>query len=521
MAETKREIERKYEADTAEKSGLPDLSGITGVATVRDEGTDELDAVYYDTQDLRLAACNITLRRRTGGSDAGWHLKLPVAEDVRDEIHAPLGDTLTLPGVLRDLVRARTRDAALIPVVRLVSTRELRHLLDASDTLLAEVSLDRVVAERLTDGGNSADWTEIEVELAAGGDPKFLDKVAKKLRKGLGSLRRAESPSKLARALAETGQGAPAVLAPPSGAVPGTAGGEVMAYLRAQYETILSRDAGVRRGVPDSVHRMRVAIRRSRSVLRSHRSVLDRNVTDPLRAELKWLAGELGVDRDQEVLDARLRGLVAAVPGPLLLGPVDARLTVWSVATSTRSSATASEALGSARYLTLLAALEEFLTAPPLRPAAHKSPAKVLPKAVAKDHGRLTARMDHARSLPEGEERTAAMHEARKAAKRARYTAEAARPALGKPAKRYAKRAKALQSLLGEHHDSKVTREALRTLAVQAHGSGETAFTWGLLYGREEQRAAEYERELPGVWGKVASLKPERKVAPLKPKKKD
>ncbi|WP_242418751.1 CYTH domain-containing protein, partial [Frankia sp. CpI1-P] len=36
-----------------------------------------LDAVYYDSDDLRLARNQITLRRRTGGHDAGWHLKLP------------------------------------------------------------------------------------------------------------------------------------------------------------------------------------------------------------------------------------------------------------------------------------------------------------------------------------------------------------------------------------------------------------------------------------------------------------
>ena len=37
-----------------------------------------LEAVYYDTPNLRLLAEGVTLRRRTGGEDAGWHLKLPV-----------------------------------------------------------------------------------------------------------------------------------------------------------------------------------------------------------------------------------------------------------------------------------------------------------------------------------------------------------------------------------------------------------------------------------------------------------
>src|SRR3954467_10699186 len=91
MADTRREIERKYDSD---ESGLPDLTGVGGVAHVLDKGVVDLDATYYDTADERLAAASLTLRRRTGGADAGWHLKFPVAPGVRDEIRAPLADTV-------------------------------------------------------------------------------------------------------------------------------------------------------------------------------------------------------------------------------------------------------------------------------------------------------------------------------------------------------------------------------------------------------------------------------------------
>lgn len=175
MADTKREIERKYEASPDTR--LPDPGRVPGVSSVVDKGVVELDAVYYDTADLRLAAASITLRHRTGGSDAGWHLKLPVAPGVRDEIAAPLSDTV--PHNLAGLARARTRDAELVPVVRLRSSRDIRHLLDAEGALLAELSRDAVRAERLTKGGGTAAWDEIEVELADGGDPSFLDAVEK------------------------------------------------------------------------------------------------------------------------------------------------------------------------------------------------------------------------------------------------------------------------------------------------------------------------------------------------------
>ncbi|MGO4418990.1 CYTH domain-containing protein, partial [Streptomyces sp. MCAF7] len=123
MADTVREIERKYEAP--DDGRLPDVNGVAGVAGVVDKGVATLDATYYDTVDQRLAADGITLRRRTGGGDAGWHLKLPAGPDARDEIRTPLSETL--PAELAALVRSRVRDQALVPLVRLVSERNVRH----------------------------------------------------------------------------------------------------------------------------------------------------------------------------------------------------------------------------------------------------------------------------------------------------------------------------------------------------------------------------------------------------------
>ncbi|MBT2505208.1 CYTH and CHAD domain-containing protein [Streptomyces sp. ISL-98] len=503
MADTKREIERKYEADAeARATGetpLPDLTRVAGVSSVPDKGVAELDAVYYDTHDLRLAADSITLRRRTGGDDAGWHLKLPVSPDVRDEIRAPLADAI--PRSLAGLIRSRTRDDLVVPVVRLLSSRDVRHLLDARGELLAEVSVDSVTAERLDGDGGTARWTEIEVELADGGDPAFLDAVEKRLRKA--GVRRASSASKLARALADTAPGPkPEKEKKQRKTAPDTAGDHVLAYLREQVDAIVAYDPAVRRDLPDSVHQLRVATRRLRSALRTYKKVLDRTVTDPIAEELKWLAGELGVDRDHEVLNDRLQTRIAALPRPLLLGPVRGRLRSVSRRTGSRRKSIA--VLDSRRHLDLLTTLHALLADPPLLPAAARPAAKLIPKAVLRDYARLAARVEHALSVPPGHDRDLAMHEARKAAKRARYAAEAACPALGKPAKRFAKRMKAVQTVLGDHQDSVVARDALRNLAVQAHAAGETAFTWGLMYGQEEADAAARERELPEVWERAS-----------------
>ncbi|MFH8573093.1 CHAD domain-containing protein [Streptomyces sp. NPDC017993] len=545
MADTVREIERKYEA--TDDTELPDLTGVNRVAAVVEQGVESLDATYYDTADQRLAADGITLRRRTGGKDAGWHLKLPVPAEgaasagsgqVRDEVQAPLSDTP--PKELTDLVHSRVRGRELLPVVRLRTRRSTRLLQDAAGTPLAEVATDAVWARRAGPAGEEdaahgeARWHEIEVELtgAAGGDAGLLDDVGRAL--AVAGVRPARAASKLARALAET---APATAEGSRGAAtapqkPGNpsepskhgdalrkrrgkksgkarqaAADVVLAYVEEQVRAIVERDPAVRRDLPDSVHQMRVATRRLRSVFRSSTKVLDRAVTEPLGVELKWLAAELGVDRDREVLTERLDGDLAELPEELRFGPVAARLRIRAERSRPASRQKVLAALDGERYLSLLEALEAFLAEPPLRGAAGKPAPKVLAKAVLKDHARLAGRMETARDLPAGPARDLALHRARKAAKRARYAAEAARPALGRPAKKYGKRIKRVQQSLGDHQDSVVAREALRELAAQAQTAGEAGFPFGLMYGREEARAAERERELPGLWNEASRRK--------------
>jgi hypothetical protein len=101
------EIERKYAVDSG--FVLPDLSAVPGVAAVTSPRTYHLTAVYHDTPEQRLAAARITLRRRTGGTDAGWHLKLPAEAGARREVHAPLGPgSEGVPAELAGLVSEQT-----------------------------------------------------------------------------------------------------------------------------------------------------------------------------------------------------------------------------------------------------------------------------------------------------------------------------------------------------------------------------------------------------------------------------
>ncbi|KQN86585.1 CYTH domain-containing protein [Arthrobacter sp. Leaf69] len=111
------EIERKF--DVEEEALLPSPRDLPGVARVDRPVEHRLEAEYFDTEDLRLASAQITLRRRTGGEDAGWHLKLPAGPDERTEFREPLGEQAdSIPDTLRGLVRVHTRDRALVPVLR-------------------------------------------------------------------------------------------------------------------------------------------------------------------------------------------------------------------------------------------------------------------------------------------------------------------------------------------------------------------------------------------------------------------
>ncbi|MEI8082842.1 MAG: CYTH domain-containing protein, partial [Actinomycetes bacterium] len=108
---------------------LPDLvAHDVGVARAKRQIARRLDAVYYDTADLRLFRWGATLRRREGGHDAGWHLKLPVdgaTKNVRDELQLPLsaGDRGEVPRELAAIVTPFTRGAPLRQAAHLQTDR--------------------------------------------------------------------------------------------------------------------------------------------------------------------------------------------------------------------------------------------------------------------------------------------------------------------------------------------------------------------------------------------------------------
>jgi CHAD domain-containing protein len=483
---THTETERKYEVEATTR--IPPLDGIRGVAEVGEPSSVSLEAVYYDTADLRLLRHGATLRRRTGGSDAGWHLKIPTGTDTREELREPLDGEAEPPASLQELAQAMSRGAELRPVARVSTERITRELLDRGGEPLAEVTDDTVRATALAAPETTREWRELEVELARGAPPEVLDRAEKLLRRA--GVRRATSPSKVTRVLTPSTRPA---------RTPGTAGEVVLAYLAEQVSTLVRHDVGVRREVEDAVHQMRVAVRRLRSALRVFGRIVDRERTDELQEELRWLGRRLSPARDLEVQEEHLRAAVADLPRELVLGPVAARLTRYFSPESATARLAVDRTLRSRRYRELLDALDALLSAPPLtRRAAHPA-AEELPRHVRRAHRKVVRRME---SLPEGSGRDAGLHRLRKAAKRFRYAAECAEPVVGRKARRARKAAKSLTQSLGAHQDAAVTRPLLRDLAVQAHQARENGFTFGMLYEQENQRAADADAAFPAQWEK-------------------
>jgi inorganic triphosphatase YgiF len=199
------ETEQKYDADA--DFVLPDLSGLEGRAKATGPRRYYLSATYFDTEELDLIKNRVTLRRRVGGTDEGWHLKLPVRKDTRQELHAPLGDGGTASiGSVPARLAAQVEDIAagrpLRPIAILDTERTVVTLTDQAGKPLAEVADDRVTGTRLDQAGaEPLIWREIEVEALTGGADAadLLDAAGQALRQA--GARRSSSSSKLGRVL--------------------------------------------------------------------------------------------------------------------------------------------------------------------------------------------------------------------------------------------------------------------------------------------------------------------------------
>jgi CHAD domain-containing protein len=263
---------------------------------------------------------------------------------------------------------------------------------------------------------------------------------------------------------------------------PGSAGAALTAYLRRQCTELLALDGAVRRDGPDSVHRMRVCARRLRSSLTSCRKLLRQTGAAQIAVELRWLGRVLGAARDAETTGERLTAAARQLPPELALDDPAAALAERFRERYAAAYQEVRQVLDSERYFTLLAAVEQLAAQPPLRRRSEHGRAE-LERLLRREQRRTGHRLQQALALTEGPARDEALHAARKAAKRARYTAELA------GATPLATRMRAVQETLGTYQDAVVTEHLLPVLAAEAHAAGANPFAYGILHAAQRPLA--------------------------------
>ena len=482
-------LERELKLNAPADFRLPDLSmgDLDAVVAARRY----LDAVYYDTADLRLARWGCSLRHRT---DEGWTVKLPPVADQdlqqRQEVRFE-GRWDGIPAGAEALVRVYARRAPLRQIARLRTVRKPVLLVDDGGQCIAEVTDDEVSTYR--GQGPAGRFREVEIELAEGTDEEILEGLVACLRQaGAGSITRI---SKLARALGTLASRDPDVVVTEPGDAPRT-GDVIGAAIARSVRRFIVHMPGVHLGEdPEALHQARVATRRLRSDLRTFGPLLDEDWSVPLREELRWLGGSLGIVRDIDVLTLRLAATCRRLPETDHY-PLQVMMTMLDTEREIRRRALL-EAVDEDRYLGLLDRLVDAANNPRLLPSAEDSSRKALLDLARTPFKRL---MQTVKALPD-DPVDPDLHRIRIRAKRVRYAAEAVAPVVGKKARRFARAAAKLQDTLGELQDATVAHEWLLT-AAQHHPA--VAFTAGQLAGFELIRAETARNEWKAAWRKLA-----------------
>ena len=490
-------LERERKFSPGPSFVLPDVAdaetGLHADAPV----TVKLVASYFDTPDLRLARAGASLRHR---NDEGWMVKLPVSHGeglTRSELRVDGDGDEPPPGAV-ELVLALARSAPLQLVARLNTVRTRTVVRDDSGDAVAEIDDDEV---SVIDGVRlAARFRELEVELAESADDHIGQVIAQLLQKaGAG---RPDPVPKIVRAIGPRALDTPDIAPVGKLDLASTPLEVLAAAVTSSVTRLVANDPGVRQGSdPEAVHQARVATRRLRSDLRTFRRVVDAGWCEPLRDELKWLGERLGEVRDADVLLARLEARLDALPHADAIGARHLLDALREQRADARDTLLA--AMRSDRYLALLDRLVDATHhVPPALDVGAEGSRNVddlddieLESLVRKPWKKLRRAVEDLEHEPPDE----ALHAVRIRAKRVRYAAEAIAPAVGRDAKRFARRITDVQDILGEHQDAVVAEQWLRD-QLGPQSSGPMLFVAGELAAIERAAARTARSRFPSVW---------------------
>lgn len=242
---------------------------------------------------------------------------------------------------------------------------------------------------------------------------------------------------------------------------------------------------------PDGVHDLRVALRRIDAILTAGGPAYDKGAVRPLRRAARDLIRVLGQPRDLEVLTDLLL--------PRIGDPADRALvrTVLS-GRHDRAEAAARSALSASALQALDRGLDHLLVLPPTTGRADRPARKEAPRLVRRQVRRVARLAEEAPRQPTDAERWEALHDVRKATKRARYLLEATKGV--KPARSGAKvrELRTLQDVLGDQHDLVVAAGVIREL-----GAAEPKGSLVVLAAELEAEAESAEPAYLEAWGRV------------------
>ncbi|MFZ0267191.1 CHAD domain-containing protein [Caulobacter sp.] len=264
------------------------------------EAVRQLDATYFDTVDYALRKAGYGLRIRDGENGRKQTLKSASSGGVfaRGEWESAVAGPEPDRDLLAKTPAAKVINGAALTPVFATKVRRVTRMIER-DGATIEAALDQ---GELPAADRRAAVSELELELKAGA-PRVLFDLARDLA--------AHAPLRLslvskaergyALALDEVDGPRPDVPLDP-GSTTGEAlqalGRTALCRLCAAAESLHARPG------PERLHRLRVSARRFRSLLSTFKALADAPDARHVKAELKWLADELGAARNLDVFIA-------------------------------------------------------------------------------------------------------------------------------------------------------------------------------------------------------------------------
>jgi inorganic triphosphatase YgiF len=475
-----------------------------------------LTSTYFDTPALDLHRHGLELRVRRDGRQ--WMQTLKTSDRAGAGLHqrgewearvaGPEPDLTTLCAAVeeqseaRAVLRQATLAQSLAPIFETAYRRTAwpLHLPPDNDV---ELVLDE---GEVRCGDSREPICEVECELKAG-VPAALFDLARQLQDALplrlGHLGKGARGYALLAPQAPSAVKAQAVELEPKGTVVQgfqAIAANCLAHMQANEPCVISGDDA------ESVHQMRVGIRRLHSLLR----LFSRTMPLPpaLQAELDWLTGELGAARDADVLAASTLPKVAqACTDETAL----ADLQQAAAALAAAKRRLAADAVADERYARLMLDLACWVQMAGWNDAIDETAQAQLTESLAERAAKILRRR-HRRLLQRGERLLVGTpeerHRARIAAKKARYATEFFQSLLrAKRVKRYVRTLGALQDALGWMNDAAVAERLLREMAGSRPDLvGAAGFARGWLAGRRDEDV----RQLAPLWKDFGAMKAPR-----------